>query len=202
MRARCYSDQCRGKLSVISPPFPSFWPRRHVPRSTGIHQWRHAVLQGVWNLGTRALSECTGRSKNPEGELRVGSGGELLLEIWGGGCCVTIAQWSYRLPSLSAATATADELLRSIIWYRLGTATLTHTHTNTQRLLVRWPVPRATGHLAVTSKWWLSLAHQINGRHRPYIYIHMWKTALWIKCLPKLFPPIKVPSVLPNHKQQ
>lgn len=83
---------------------------------------------------------------------------------WRGGR-VSIAQWSYRLPSLSAATATADELLHGIIWYRLAN---THTHTNAQKLLARWPPPRATGHLAVTSKWWFGPAHQINARHRPY----------------------------------
>lgn len=42
-----------------------------------------------------------------------------------------------------------------------------NTHTNTQWALARWTQPEATGHLAVTSKWWLGLTHQINGRHRP-----------------------------------
>lgn len=67
----------------------------------------------------------------------------------GGGAAggVSIAQRSYRLPSLSAATATADELQRGIISYRLEAS-----DANTQRLLARWPAPGATGHLAVTSK--------------------------------------------------
>lgn len=42
------------------------------------------------------------------------------------GCRVSIAQRCYRLQSLSAATATADELLRGIILYRLSIPTQTH----------------------------------------------------------------------------